>query len=136
MIKQRRKYSIKLPEDLPIRGYNQLNVAGESLAFSPRQAVTYLIALQNPNLVGLIMDELDENYGGAESYVSIKSLPSGRVYQTKDDLAYGEELTESDRSLLEDHVQAYALALEAKADLKDPKTKFKYLDIIYNSRIH
>ncbi len=128
-----KSYYVSLPEGLRINSYADLRLEGETSAASGRQAVSYVISRQNGknrNIVGLVMDELDRNYGGAECYAFEESefLPQVIVYQTPEDLRQGEKLTSEDRALLTEHAQAYELAKRAGADTGDPRVRFHYFD--------
>ena len=138
MLKQRkgtRKYTVNLPAGLNIPGYGDLKLHQKTMAFSARQAVSYVVARQNEGIVKLVLSELDKNHGGVKAYAIPTRLPHVEIYQTEQDLARSSgPLTQEDRAFILDHAQAYELVCENNADMQDPHVIMNYLDHVRETK--
>lgn len=69
---EKKAYVVALPLiESDIQGYRDLNKTRITRAFSERQAVSHVIAGQNRSITGLVMDELDNKFFGAERYALV-----------------------------------------------------------------
>jgi len=126
---EKRPYSVVLPSGVRIKGYFDLRLAGQIVSSSARGAVSRYIGKQNPDIVGLVMSELDANFGGAGSHAFVYKGARPKVAQSRDDLERGRRLNSDEREILEEHAFAYELATSRGEDTSQPDVQFRYLDL-------
>jgi hypothetical protein len=132
-------YGVILPEGVDVAGYSEMNLSGRSQAFSPRDAVSNLIARRERELteqgypvqdhfIGRVMSQLDRYFGGADIYAfEHPQIPFPFVHQTPEDLRLGGRMSLPEKLLVREHAFAYELAKEDHADTSNPQVQLKYL---------
>lgn len=128
---QRESYLVRLPGGLGIQNYDFLDRRGRTTAYSRKQAVSHVIARQNPGIVKLVMHKLNEEFGDAGIFarpLADLDVEIPVFNQTEEDLIQGELMTYKDCDILRPYALAYQLAQRDNVALIGNK-RFYYLDL-------
>ena len=137
--KKPKTHYVVLPEGVSVQGYHDLNLSGRTEAYSCRQAVSYVLARRkreaerdgislSDNFINLVMGELDNRFGGAQSYAFLKpQVYPPYVEQDKEELKRGGKMSLPEILLMKEHAFAHDLAVADHADLSKLDTQLNYL---------